>query len=156
MKKQKHCRNSKKQKAENKKILDLDKLLTLEIVSPSKKVYSGFVHSVSAPGLLGEFQILCNHAAMVAVLDIGIIKIKRESFEEIKFSISGGTLEVRNNIVNILAETIENKDGIDIERARHSLERANQRIKTHEKDFDRERSLLSIKRAKNRLKLAGG
>jgi F-type H+-transporting ATPase subunit epsilon len=133
----------------------LDKLLTLEIVSPVKKVYSGFVNSVSAPGILGEFQILFNHAAMVSELDIGIIKINSDTFEEIKFSVSGGTLEVRNNIVNILAETIESKDDLDVERARRSLERANQRIESHEKDFDRERSLLSIKRAKNRLKLAG-
>ena len=133
----------------------MDKLLTLEIVSPVKKVYSGFVNSVSAPGILGEFQILFNHAAMVSVLDIGIIKINSDTFEEIKFSVSGGTLEVRNNIVNILAETIESKDDLDVERARRSLERANQRIASHEKDFDRERSLLSIKRAKNRLKLAG-
>jgi len=110
---------------------------------------------VSAPGILGEFQILFNHAAMVSELDIGIIKINSDTFEEIKFSVSGGTLEVRNNIVNILAETIESKDDLDVERARRSLERANQRIASHEKDFDRERSLLSIKRAKNRLKLAG-
>lgn len=133
----------------------MDKLLTLEITSPLKNVFTGFVKSVSAPGVMGEFQVLYNHAALVSNLDIGIIKIVDEKFAEIKFSISGGTLEVRNNNVNILVDTIESKENIDKKRAQDSIERANQRITSHEKGFDRERSLLSIRRAKNRLKLAG-
>jgi F-type H+-transporting ATPase subunit epsilon len=133
----------------------LDKLLKVEIVSPVKNVYTGYVKTVTAPGVLGEFQILYNHAALVSTLDIGALKLVDDKSNEIKYSISGGTLEVRDNNVIILAETIEGKEDIDLERAKKSLERANRRIASLESDFNRERALLSIKRAKNRLKITG-
>lgn len=129
--------------------------LNLEIISPGKNVYSGNVTSVSAPGVLGEFQVLFNHAALVSNLEVGIIKIVDDKQFEINYSISGGILEIRKNNVNILVETIESKEEIDVERAKKSIERANDRIAAHEKGFDRERALFSIRRAKNRLKLAG-
>ena len=39
--------------------------MTLEIISPEATLYKGDATSVTAPGVMGSFQILENHAAMV-------------------------------------------------------------------------------------------
>ncbi len=81
------------------------------------------------------------------------MKLVNERGEEISFSTSGGILEVKSNIISVLADTIENKEEIDADRARKSLERNEKRLAEHEETLDRVRADLSIMRAKNRLRL---
>jgi F-type H+-transporting ATPase subunit epsilon len=131
-----------------------DKFLELEIVSPVKSVYEGLVKYVTAPGFMGEFQVLYNHAAMVATLQIGLMKIEDENGNKKEFSTSGGILEVKANKISILADTIESKDEIDIERAKKALERGEKRLAENAENLDRLRAEASILRAKNRLRLA--
>jgi F-type H+-transporting ATPase subunit epsilon len=50
--------------------------MQLDILSPEKKVFSGDAISVQFPGTTGSFQVLNNHAAMIASLSKGIIKVK--------------------------------------------------------------------------------
>jgi F-type H+-transporting ATPase subunit epsilon len=131
----------------------LENLLELEIVSPVKNVYQGFVKSVIAPGTMGEFQVLYNHAAMVATLQIGIMKLEDENGLMAQYCTSGGILEVKNNRISILADTIESKDEVDLGRATRSLERGEKRLSENAENLDRARAELSIMRAKNRLRL---
>jgi F-type H+-transporting ATPase subunit epsilon len=131
-----------------------DNLLELEIVSPVKSVYQGMVKYVTAPGVMGEFQVLYNHAAMVAALQVGIMKIEDEKGNKREFSTSGGILEVKSNKISVLADTIESREEIDIERARRSLERGEKRLADNSAEIDRARAEASIARAKNRLLLA--
>ena len=134
----------------------MDNLLELEIVSPVKSVYKGMVKSVIAPGVMGEFQVLYNHAAMVSTLQIGIMKLENENSEMIPYCTSGGILEVKNNKISILVDTIESKEEINLDRAKKSLERGEKRLAEHTENLDRARAELSIMRAKNRLLLTGG
>jgi len=131
-----------------------ENLLELEIVSPVKSVYEGKVKYVTAPGVMGEFQVLYNHAAMVSVLQIGIMKIEEENGNKKEFSTGGGILEVKSNKISVLADTIESKEEIDVERAKRSLERAEKRLAENAAELDRARAEASIARAKNRLLLA--
>ncbi len=131
----------------------MDNLLELEIVSPVRSVFKGKVKSVIAPGSMGEFQVLYNHASMIATLQIGIMKLEDEKGIMTPYSTSGGILEVKNNKISILADTIENKENIDVERARKALERGERRLEENAENLDRARAELSIMRAKNRLRL---
>ena len=47
----------------------------LEIVSPEATLFSGEVTSVSVPGVMGEFEMLNNHAPVVSLLKEGNVKI---------------------------------------------------------------------------------
>lgn len=127
--------------------------LDLEIVSPIKTVYKGKVKYVTAPGVMGQFQVLYNHAAMVAALQIGLIRFEDEADKLHKYSTSGGILEVKDNYISILCDTVESPEELDVERAKKSLERARRRLDGLEGKIDRERAMLSLLRAKNRLKL---
>jgi len=126
----------------------------LEIISPSKTVFQGQVSSITVPGSVGNFQILKNHAPLVSTLEIGELNIKiDEKFQY--FAISGGTIEINNNKVLILADSVENVDEIDLNRAINSKQRAEERLarKNIDKEIDVLRTQVSLARAINRIKL---
>ena len=90
----------------------------LEIVTPEAVLLTSEVFSVSVPGINGEFQMLNNHAPIVSLLVSGSVKFKggaikiEEDFQdkftkidgEYVFPINGGTIEMKENKVIILAD----------------------------------------------------
>ncbi len=131
------------------------KIFQLDIVTPRRTVYSDLVESVSAPGELGGFQVLVDHAPLLSSLVVGEIKITDRSGNTERYATTGGFLEVRANKVILLAETAEKASEIDVKRAEGSRDRAQKRLheRTPGTDFDRARKALD--RALNRLKIAG-
>jgi F-type H+-transporting ATPase subunit epsilon len=131
------------------------KEIKVEIVTPAKIAFTGNVKSITIPGTKGNFQVLFNHAPLMSSFEVGFIKIENESGESTNYSTSGGTVEVLNNKVVVLAESFESKEQIDIKRAEQALERAKNRIKNKksEQTIDVSRVEFAIKRAINRLKL---
>lgn len=78
----------------------------LEIITPDKKVYSGDVEAVKLPGAEGSFGILRNHAPIIATLKKGIVKITDSKKQVENIEINGGVVEVLNNKIVVLAESI--------------------------------------------------
>ena len=76
----------------------------LEILTPDKKVYSGEVTSVNLPGTSGYFEVLVNHAPLISTLDKGQIKINGSVDD--KIFVDGGVVEVLNNNIIVLAESV--------------------------------------------------
>ncbi|HEV7780867.1 MAG TPA: ATP synthase F1 subunit epsilon [Chitinophagaceae bacterium] len=80
--------------------------MTLEILTPEKKLYSGEVYGVQMPGISGSFEVLEKHAPMVSALKAGRLKLlnnkQQNSFTY--FDIQGGFVEVLNNKVTVLVE----------------------------------------------------
>ena len=83
--------------------------MRLEILTPSKAIYSGDVYGVQLPGVEGSFEVLENHAAMVAALGDGKMKILKDknSTAGETFIIKGGFLEVLDNKATVLIESAE-------------------------------------------------
>ena len=77
--------------------------MTIGIITPNKEIFSGNASLIQLPGLDGLFEILDNHAPMVAALKKGKIKLVSEG-ETLYFEINGGVLEVLKNKVQVLAE----------------------------------------------------
>jgi F-type H+-transporting ATPase subunit epsilon len=129
------------------------KEITLEVVTPSKSVFNGKIKSLTVPGTLGSFQVLFNHAPIISSFEIGVISITDETDNVLKYCTSGGTVEVQNNKIILLAETFESKEEIDAKRAQNALERAKQRLSIGNKEkIDVARAEAALKRAINRLK----
>lgn len=82
--------------------------MNLEILTPDKKVFEGEVTSVTVPGAQGSFEILNNHAPIISTLDDGKVII-RGAGKEHKFYTKGGVVEVINNKVIVLAESVTEK-----------------------------------------------
>lgn len=77
--------------------------MTLEILTPEKKLYSGEANLVQLPGIDGLFEILNNHAPIISALGNGILKFKNAEGET-KLQINGGFVECLNNKVIVCAE----------------------------------------------------
>jgi F-type H+-transporting ATPase subunit epsilon len=132
-----------------------DKLIHLEIVTPRKIDYSDDVKSFTAPGVEGSFQILPMHAPFITTLQIGKVKFVSKDGLEKYYSTSGGVVEVHDNKISMLAETIEAKDDIDIERAQLAKLKAEKKIETATGN-EIEIAKAALLRAINRLRVAGG
>ena len=81
--------------------------MLLEILTPSKNIFSGEVKLVKVPGSNGSFEIMKNHAAIISALTDGEVKVKTDSGEILQYKISGGVVEMKNNHIIVLAESIE-------------------------------------------------
>ena len=80
--------------------------MQLEILSPEKKVYSGPADSVIFPGSDGVFQVLNNHAPLIASLQEGTIKVRNQKQDSL-FTIKSGFVEVLKNKVTVLVEGVQ-------------------------------------------------
>jgi F-type H+-transporting ATPase subunit epsilon len=77
--------------------------MTLEILTPEKKLYSGDASSVILPGVDGSFQLLNRHAPLISALTKGVIKYKVGNDTK-TLAISGGFAECLKNKVIVLVE----------------------------------------------------
>ena len=80
--------------------------MDLEIITPDKKVYEGEVKLVKVPGSKGSFEILNNHAPIISILEKGEVKVIDNDDKTNYYDISGGVVEVKQNNIIILAESI--------------------------------------------------
>jgi F-type H+-transporting ATPase subunit epsilon len=131
-----------------------DKIIHLEIVTPEKIIFNDDVKSFTAPGTIGSFQILPNHAPFISSLQPGKVKLVTKDGHERLYATSGGVVEVHANKISMLAETIEAKHKIDVKRARSAKERAMKKIETARGD-EVEIAKVALLRALNRLRVAG-
>lgn len=80
------------------------RIMTLEILTPEKKIYSGDVYGVQLPGITGLFEVLDKHAPLVSALGKGNLKILKTKSDFENYTILGGFVEVLNNKATVLIE----------------------------------------------------
>ncbi|MDP4285842.1 MAG: ATP synthase F1 subunit epsilon [Bacteroidota bacterium] len=78
--------------------------MTLEILTPEKKIFSGEVYGVLLPGIGGMFEVLEKHAPIVSALKAGKLKILKDKTATSIYSIQSGFVEVLNNKTTVLVE----------------------------------------------------
>jgi F-type H+-transporting ATPase subunit epsilon len=78
--------------------------MKIEITTPDSTIYEGDISLAQFPGLDGSFEVLNNHAAMIAVLKKGKIKVIDSQKSVHFFEVNGGVVEVLKNKVQVLAE----------------------------------------------------
>ncbi len=128
--------------------------IQVEIVTPFGKVYHTEADSCIIPGALGQFQIMKDHASMIAAVEIGAITVNLNGDEIQRIATSGGFCEVKDNNVSVMLESAELDKNIDVERARSAKARAEERLSSDDADIDYDRARLALARALNRLKIA--
>lgn len=80
--------------------------MKIEIITPDKRIFEGEIKSVRVPGKKGSFQVLKDHAPIISTLENGPVKIVDEQNNEINYEISGGVIEVKANVIILLADSI--------------------------------------------------
>ena len=129
--------------------------LNLEIVTPSKSAFNGEIKSITVPGSKGRFEVLRNHAPIISTLDIGMIKVDLPDGKANYYSTAGGTIEVLDNKVIVLADSIELVSDIDEERAMQAKQRAEERLAIKNSEINIARAQAALSRALNRISTKG-
>jgi F-type H+-transporting ATPase subunit epsilon len=127
--------------------------LRLEIVTAERVVYSEEIDILVAPGIDGELGILPSHVPLLTVLKPGEIRVTKDGVDTYMV-VSGGFLEVLGTKATILADTAEDADDIDIDRAEAALQRAQERVEAAPAEMDLQRALASVRRSQARVTVA--
>ena len=83
--------------------------MTLEILTPEQKIFSGEVYGVQLPGISGLFEVLDKHAPLVSALKAGSLKILKDKNNTVSYSIQAGFVEVLNDKTTVLVEGAKEK-----------------------------------------------
>lgn len=127
----------------------------LAVVTPESEVLRTDAEMIIVRGVDGDLGVLARHIPLVTALKASVLVIKTEQGEE-RIAVSGGFLEVRGDVVTVLARTAERPDEIDTARAEAAKKRAEERLDQHSGEVDAMRAQLSLQRALIRLKVVEG
>ena len=78
--------------------------MTIDIITPTTKLYSGNAKLINLPGSNGSFEMLENHAPIVATLVAGNVIVVDNEDQRKSFEITGGVVEQSGNKVIVLVE----------------------------------------------------
>ena len=77
--------------------------MEVSILTPDKKLFEGTADRVGAPGTDGEFEVLADHAPLVAALAPGIVLVTAGR-DVTSIDISGGFIEVIDNRISLIVQ----------------------------------------------------
>ena len=125
----------------------------LELVTPERTMFSDEVTSVIAPAYDGYVGVLAGHAPMVCALLPGEIVVGAPSGTRY-FATAGGFLEVSHGKAILLTDATEPVEDIDIERAEAARKQAMEQMGRRSEGIDIEAARVTLERADNRLREA--
>ena len=128
-------------------------IMHLDIVSAEEEIFSGNVKNIIAAAMMGEVGIYPKHTPMITPLKPGEIKIITEQDEEMLFFISGGVIEVRPDIVTVLADTAIRGEDLDEAKAEESKKRAEEALADKSDNIDAAKALAELAQAAAQLKM---
>ncbi|ARJ39523.1 F0F1 ATP synthase subunit epsilon [Sporosarcina ureae] len=126
--------------------------IKVNIVTPDGPVVEMDANMVIAVTEAGEIGILPGHIAMVAPLQIGALRLKTDGKTE-TVAVHGGFIEVRPEVVTVLAQSAELAESIDIARAKKAAEKAEQDLQKKTDALSQNLAELDLKRAINRMQV---
>jgi len=106
-------------------------LMKLEIVTPNGVIFDDEVKQVTLPGSEGEFGVLPRHAALVSLLDTGVIVIEKADGREVAVAINSGYVKVDEEKTTCIVDGAVALSGEDSDLSK-ALEEAKELIKKAE------------------------
>lgn len=99
-------------------------VLQVELVSADRLVWSGEATMVIARTTEGDLGVLPGHAPLLSVIIECVVDVTTTEGETWVAAVDAGFLSVAHDRVSILSERAEMSHEIDLEKARHEIERA--------------------------------
>ncbi|CAM4167885.1 ATP synthase F0F1 subunit epsilon [Streptococcus penaeicida] len=130
--------------------------MTVQVVTPDGVKYDHQAKFISVTTPEGEMGILPKHINIIAPLVIHEMKIRRTDDDNHVdwIAINGGIIEVKDNVVTIVADSAERSRDIDISRAERAKQRAERQIEEAKSSKDineARRAEIALQRALNRI-----
>ena len=121
--------------------------LTLDILTPHRRVLSTETPWVTVPGSEGELGILPEHIPLVTTVDSGILAYEREG-QRRRAAVHYGYAQVQGDTVTVLAEMVELAEEVDLERARNAAQRAREMLRQLSAEKEAESQRMDVYEAK--------
>ena len=83
------------------------KQLSVALITPNETVFEDAAEMVVVPAWDGEVGILRDHAPMMALLGSGEMRVTGPDGTVTRFHVSGGFMQVSDNVVSVLSDTAE-------------------------------------------------
>ena len=77
----------------------------LSIISAESKVFEGKVENILVPGMVGDFLVLSDHAPCISSIRPGFLEFSEGTSDKQRYFVSGGIIEVINNMVSVLVDS---------------------------------------------------
>lgn len=122
--------------------------LQVELVAADRLVWSGEASMVIARTTEGDLGVLPGHTPMLSLLVDGVVDVTTTDGQTWVAAVDAGFISVADNRVSILSERAEMSHEINLEKARHDLERA---LQAGENNDD---ALEAVRRAEARVRAA--
>ena len=126
--------------------------MTVEVVSPERRLFSGEASEVYARSLEGEIGILPGHQPCLLALEHAPLTVKTQDGTRNVYAVHGGFLYFRDNHLVVLADVAEAAADIDVARA----EAERTRFEREFADSGAEEARLAARRAAVRVRVARG
>jgi F-type H+-transporting ATPase subunit epsilon len=130
--------------------------LTVRVITPDRTVLDDSVEEVILPSSSGQIGILSGHAPLLTALESGVIRVRRNDWENI--AIIDGFAEVENNEVKVLVNAAAKGADINLTEARQAFDAAQAKLE-QVNESDRKAALdarKELKRTRARYMAAGG
>ncbi|MBQ4050016.1 MAG: ATP synthase F1 subunit epsilon [Oscillospiraceae bacterium] len=128
----------------------------LQIVTPDRVLFDGEATYLLCRTASGDVGILANHTPYTAPLKVGMMKVEISSKEDVRFAaVDGGLLRVGENSATVITPACEWQDEIDVSRAERSAEKAKAVLASAASRREMDEAEVRLKRALNRLNVAG-
>jgi F-type H+-transporting ATPase subunit epsilon len=128
--------------------------ITLELVTPERKVLTETVDEVVLPGAEGSLGVLPGHAPLLTMLGAGELTWARGG-QIHHLAASGGFAEVLPDRVIVLAETAERAEEIDPDRARAKVAEYEEEIRKADPGTDVDVIQARLMKHLTRVEVAG-
>jgi len=133
-----------------------DNTFHLEVITPDKSAIDGDMTSLQVTASDGLLGVLRNHAPLISMLSVGVMKCRDSQGKERTLAMGDGFIEVYKNKVKVLSDFAERPTEIDLDRADEAKVRALERL-SHRSDpeIDDVRAEAALRRAIVRLTMGG-
>ncbi len=126
----------------------------IEIATPERLLSREKAVRAQIPAKDGFIGVLPDHAALVSELGIGALTYFTPGGQMFSLAVSGGFLEIRDNVVRVLSDVAEKGHEIDVSQAEKALKEAQDAMLNPAQGIDISSSLTAALHAQARIDAA--
>jgi F-type H+-transporting ATPase subunit epsilon len=126
----------------------------IEIATPERLLAREKAVRSQIPAKDGFIGVLPDHAALLSELGIGALTFTTPEHHRFSIAVSGGFLEIKDNVVRVLSDTAEKGQEIDVSKAEQDLKRAQDAMINPALGIDIASALIAARHAQARIDAA--
>jgi F-type H+-transporting ATPase subunit epsilon len=130
-----------------------DKKIHLQIITPTGIKLEEHADMVIMRCTTGDLGVLYGHEARSAILDLGVLRLINDGYEN-RLAVFGGMVEIKDNKITIITSLAELPQEIDRSRAEADLEWADRLIHEGKNDVEMQQGHVRARRSMVRIEVS--